>query len=119
MRAPALAFGITPNTTGVAVTHAHLVVRFGPWRLATPLDNIEGAELSGPYRLWKVVGGARLSLADSGITFATNTRRGLCLRFREPVPAALPLPFPRHSAATLTVADPDGLVAFLGQRTAL
>src|SRR6476620_5884495 len=53
MRAPALAFGITPNTTGVAVTHTHLVVRFGPWRLATPLANIEGAELSGPYRLWK------------------------------------------------------------------
>jgi hypothetical protein len=116
-RPAALPFGINASTTGVAVTSTQLVARFGPWRLATALANIKGAEITGPYQMWKVMGGARLSLLDSGITFATNARRGLCIEFHDPVPAALPVPLLRHAAATVTVAEPERLLAVLRDRS--
>ena len=40
-RLPALAFGITGSTSWVEVGPSGLLVRFGPWRLRTPLANIE------------------------------------------------------------------------------
>ena len=41
-RAAALPFGITPRSTWVEVTTAALEVRFGPWRVETPLANVAG-----------------------------------------------------------------------------
>jgi hypothetical protein len=98
-------FGVTPWTTEVRVTSADLIVRYGPWTLRTPRANVAGTTPTGPYDLMKIAGPARVSLADRGISFATRTEGGLCIRFHEPVPAALPLHLGlvRHPAATVTV----------------
>ena len=105
-----LLFGVTSRTAWVEVDQDELEIRFGPWVLRTPRSNVAGCEITGPYRLAKVVGPPRLSLADRGITFATSRRPGVCIRFHEPVAAALPASLLRHPAATVTVDDPDALV---------
>ena len=100
-----LPFGVTPRTAWAEVDD-HLTVRFGPWRLRTPLRNVEDTAVTGDYAFLKTAGPAHLSFADRGVTFATNGDRGLCIRFHEPVAALWPL---HHPSATLTVADVDGL----------
>ena len=90
-----------------------LDVRFGVWRVRTPLHNVAGAEVTGPYQPWKVAGGAHRSFADGGATFATTARRGVCIRFKEPVPALLPFGLLPSPALTVTVRDVDGLVEAL------
>lgn len=112
-RLPALAFGVTPATARVVVDEDELTVRFGPWRLRTPLTNIAGTEVSGGYAFHRTAGPAHLSLTDRGVTFATNSRSGLCVSFHEPVRAIVPLGVIRHPGATVTVADPDALGALL------
>jgi hypothetical protein len=64
---------------------------------------------TGPYSLIKTIGPAHLSFADRGLTFATNSERGLCIRFATPVRGLDPLGLVRHPAVTVTVADCDGL----------
>jgi hypothetical protein len=113
----ALAVGVTPFTAHVDVDD-ELHVRFGPWSLRTPLSNVTDVRRTGPYAWWKVVGPARVSAADRGVTFATTNEAGVCVRFREPVPAALPGGVLRHPGATVTVARPDELVELLATRTA-
>lgn len=112
-RLAGLPFGITPHTACVVVSDGRLEIRFGPWRLETDLPNVDGTELTGPYGFLKTAGPAHLSLADKGITFATNGDRGVCIRFRDPVPAIDPLHALRHPGATVTVADPERLAARL------
>ena len=113
---PLALLGVTPWTAHVDVTDDEFAVRFGPWSLVTPLSNVEGAEVAGPYLPFKVLG-PHISLADLGVTFGTTWRRGVCVRFREPVPAALPGGLLRHPGATVTVADADRLAAVLQQRS--
>lgn len=115
-RAFALPFGITPGTTKVEVDDQRLLARFGPWQVSTPLDNVDGTEVTGPYTPFKTVGPAHLSLADRGLTFATNSGRGLCIRFRAPVAGILPTGRLRHPGLTVTVADVEGLAAALEGR---
>ena len=105
------AVGVTPWTSKVEVRDGELCVRFGIWSLTTELDNIEAAEVTGPYQWLKIAGPPRLSLSDRGITFATTTRRGVCIKFREPVSVLVPLL--KHPALTVTVDDPDALVRLL------
>lgn len=112
-RAAALAFGVTESRTGVDVEDGRLVARYGFWRLETGLENVAGVEVSGPYRLLTTIGPAHLSLADLGLTFASNRDRGLCIKFREPVPGLVPTERLRHPGLTVTVADVDGLAAAL------
>jgi hypothetical protein len=116
MRPFSLAFGVTPWTTGVDVADGELRVRFGLWSLRTPLDNIAGAEVTGPYSLIKVVGPARFSLADRGLTFATSSRKGVCIRFKKPVAAVFPSSPLKHPGLTVTVEDPKSLAAALTAR---
>jgi hypothetical protein len=52
-------------------------------------------------------------MADRGITFGTNPRRGVCIEFHEPVPAFDPLGLVRHPNLTVTVADPEALLSVL------
>lgn len=111
-RLPALALGITPLTSGVEVSD-QLIVRFGPWRLRTPLTNVAGVELTGDFAWIKTAGPPHLSFTDRGISFATNGRRAACVRFHEPVRGIEPTGRLRHPGATLTVADPEGLRAAL------
>ena len=112
-QAMALLFGVTPARTGVEVENGRFVARYGYWRLETGLSNIVGTEVSGPYRVWTTIGPAHLSLADRGLTFASNRRRGVCITFKEPVPGLEPTGRLRHPGLTVTVADVDGLVRAL------
>lgn len=93
----------------VEVADGEFRARFGPWLVATPLSNIEGAEQTGPYRMIKTAFSARLSLVDRGLTMATNADGGLCVRFREPVRGIDPLGLIRHPGLTVTVARPEDL----------
>lgn len=112
------AFGVTKETEFVRVDADELEIRFGPWHLKTPLTNIESASVTGPFQWWKVIGPPHVSLKDRGITFATAADRGVCIRFREPVPGIEPRGIIRHPGATVTVADPEDLVRRLSQRAA-
>lgn len=114
-RLPGLVFGIRPATARVIVTDEELLVRFGPWRLRTALSNIADTQVSTGYAWHRTAGPAHLSLSDRGVTFATTSRRGLCVSFVEPVRAIEPTGVLRHPAATVTVADPDALAAALGR----
>jgi hypothetical protein len=107
------AFGVAPGSAAVTVAGDRFEAVFGPWRVETTLDNIAGAEVTGPYSWWKVLGPARLSVVDRGLTFATNGRRGVCVRFHRPVRGVDPLGVVRHPALTVTVADAAGLAELL------
>jgi hypothetical protein len=112
-RLPALVFGVTPATAKVVVTDEELLVRFGLWRLRTELSNVGDTSVTTGYSWLRTAGPAHLSLADRGVTFATSSRRGLCVSFAEPVSAIEPTGLLRHPAVTVTVADPDALAAAL------
>lgn len=107
-RLPALLFGITPMTAWVEIGKHELRVRYGGWRLRTPVANISGVSLSGGYTRLRTLGPPRLSLSDRGVSFTTNSERGVCVQFREPVRAIDPTGILRHPGATMTVEDPDG-----------
>ncbi|HKY13791.1 MAG TPA: hypothetical protein VJM33_02620 [Microthrixaceae bacterium] len=109
----ARAFGVRPDRDGLRLGGGLVVITYGPWRLETELDNVASVAVTGPYAMVKVIGPPHLSLADRGISFATNDRAGVCLRFHEPVPAALPWDGLRHPGATVTIDDPERVEALL------
>ncbi len=111
-RLPLALLGIGPRSAWVVVEGNELTIQFGLWRLRTPIDNVRDARRTGPYRGWRTIG-PRLSLADRGVTFGTTSAGGVCIQFASAVPALLPGEWPRHPAATVTVADPDRLAALL------
>ncbi len=108
-RRAARPFGVTPGKAWVEVGDGRLEARFGPWRVSTPLANVTGTEITGPYRFFKTGGPARLGVTDAGLTFATNGERGLRIDFREKVPGIEPTGRLRHPELTVTVADVEGL----------
>ncbi len=113
-RLPALVFGLTPSTTWVEVTSSELHVHFGLWTLRSALSNISDATVSGDYAFLRTAGPPRLSLSDRGISFATNSGRGVCVSFREAVPGIEPTQRIKHPGATLTVADIGGFSRAIG-----
>jgi hypothetical protein len=102
-------FGVRASSDGVVIEGDHLVATFGPWRVDTPLANVTGARVTGPYSWWKVVGPPRYSVADRSLTFATRTDVGLEITFATPVTGLDPLGKLRHPSLTVTVADVEGL----------
>ena len=112
-------FGVIPATTGIDITTGSdggaaggaLRVRFGLWVIETPLANIESTCVTGPYHWIKTAGPARLSMVDRGLTFATNSQRGVCLLFREPIRGLDPGGRILHPGLTVTPADIDGFRA--------
>lgn len=117
-RSVLLPFGVRdPSDAGVVLDADRLLVRFGHWSLATPVRNLAGARVTGPFAAPKVLG-PRLSLADRGLTFGTSTERGVCIRFHRPVPGLEPLGVLRHPAVTVTVRDPDALAAAVERHAA-
>lgn len=111
-----LPFGIVPSRAVVIVGDDTLNVRFGSWRLRTPLGNVRAVTVTGPYGWLKTAGPPRLSLADRGLTCATNPDRGVCVAFHRPVPGLDPLGVLRHSGVTVTVDDVEGLHDLLLRR---
>jgi len=116
-RLPALAVGVTPRTAWVEVAGPTLRVRYGVWRLSTPVSNVAGSTRSGGFAFLKTAGPPHLSFSDRGVSFTTNGDDAVCLKFVEPVPAIDPTGLTstwlRHPGATLSVADPDRLLADL------
>ena len=110
------ALGVGPASAWVEVTADRLVVRFGPWSLETPLGNVADTRVTGDYAAYRAIG-PRLSLADRGVTFGTDTSTGVCVCFEEPVPALLPTGCVTHPAATLTLAEPERFRTLLDERT--
>lgn len=112
-RRAARPFGITPERAWVEVADGKLEARYGPWRVSTPLGNVTGAEITGPYALLKTAGPARLGITDRGLTFASNGERGVRIDFASPVRGIDPLGAIRHPELTVTVADVDELARVL------
>jgi len=71
LAAPLAAFGVTPFTSHVDVADGWFDVRFGPWRLRTPLANLGATHVTGPYSPLRALG-TRISLADRGVTFGAR-----------------------------------------------
>ena len=109
-------FGITQENSWVTVGPDALEAHFGRWHVQTPLANIESVSITGPYKAWKVLGPAHLSFGDHGLTFASDTERGVCLSFREPVTGIDPFGWIKHPGLTLTVSDPEAFAADLRGR---
>jgi hypothetical protein len=106
-----LPFGFRASLDGVTVAEdGTFLATFGFLKLETTTGNIDQAHITRDYRWW-TAGGARLSMADHGLTFGTNRAAGVCVHFRKPVPS--PLRRKGHPALTVTVADLDGLVRSL------
>ena len=63
-KALARVFGITPSNSWVEVSDEGLRARYGPFRFSTPLQNITGVSITGPYALLKTGGPARLAITD-------------------------------------------------------
>lgn len=116
-RLPLRLIGVRPSSAYVEVND-ELMIRFGPWTLRTPVSNVAGASITGPFSVWRVLG-PHLSLSDRGVTFGTNGRRGVCIRFHTPVPALAPGKVLTHPGATVTVADPEGLAEHLTRLAAV
>ncbi len=107
-------FGVRPSRDGVHVDREHDRFRatYGFFHLETTLENVTGGHVTEGYR-WYTAAGARLSFVDDGLTFGTNSDRGVCVHFREPVrggPGRRP-----HSALTVTVDDCSRLVEHIGE----
>ena len=112
-----LVFGITPATAYVEVSDGCLRVRYGLWRLETPVANVRSTQRTGGFAWLKTVGPPHLSFADRGVSFTTNGEDALCVLFGEPVKVLDPTGRLRHPGATLTVADPAALAAVLHSET--
>ncbi|MDX1619712.1 MAG: hypothetical protein R3320_01890 [Nitriliruptorales bacterium] len=106
--------GIHPNNSEVVVGDGEFRARFGPMSARTPISNITETSITGDYRWWKAIG-IRASLKDGGATFGSNTDRGVCVRFDDPVPILFGSLRP-HPGLTVTVDDPEGLVAAIESR---
>lgn len=85
--------------------------RFGRFRAATPLSNIAGWRIEGPW-LWITAIGVRMSVRHGDITFGGSHRGGVRLDFRERVRVG---PF-RVPALYVTVDDLLGFAAALTDR---
>lgn len=114
-RIPLRLIGVRRSTAAVRLTaDGRLVARFGPFGLETPIDNVCGFVLTGPYRWWRAIG-PRGSGADHGFTFGTSTHGGVCLCFREWVPFR-GVRGGRMETLTVTVDDVDRLAGALRAR---
>jgi hypothetical protein len=75
---------------------------------------VTAATRTGGYTFVKTAGPPHLSFSDRGVSFATNGRSGVCVRFDRPVPAIDPTGRITHPGATLTLVDPEGFAEALG-----
>jgi hypothetical protein len=115
-RVAARPFGITPETAYVQVGERTVRARYGRWLVQTPLTNVTGVEITGPYRFLKTAGPPRLAVTDRGLTFASNGDRGVCISFADPVWGIDRLGLIRHPNLTVTVAEVDRLAQLVGHR---
>jgi hypothetical protein len=85
--------------------------RFGFFRVATPVGNVAGWRIEGPWN-WITAIGVRRSFRHGDISFDGTHTGGVRLDFREPVRFG---PF-RQTALYVTVEDLEGFAAALASR---
>jgi hypothetical protein len=112
-RVPARLFGVRPETAAIELDHETMTARFGPWTVRTELSNVASAVVTGGYAWPKVIGPAHVSLADRGLTFATNPDEGVCIEFVRPVAGLEPTGIVRHPTLTVTVDNSPALAELL------
>src|SRR4051794_31441524 len=71
-RLPLSLMGVRPDSCHLTITGDTLTARFGRWVVRSPLSNVAGVEVTGPYSPLKAIG-VHVSLADRGLTFGTTT----------------------------------------------
>jgi hypothetical protein len=103
-------FGVRDGNAWVDL-NGELDARFGSHRLVTPLANVTGWRIEGPW-LWLTAIGVRRGIRHGDITFAGSHHGGIRLDFREPVKMGLL----RTSALYVSVDDLEGLAAALRER---
>jgi hypothetical protein len=105
-------FGVGgPDDAWVELRDDALEARFGRARASTPLSNVTGWRIEGPW-LWFTAIGVRRSVRHGDITFGGSPHGGVRLDFREPVRvASLGVP-----ALYVTVDDLEGFAAALQER---
>ena len=107
-----LALGVRAADGVTVSVKGELAATYGRFKVTTTLDNIDHTVITGPHR-WYTAVGLRLSLADDGITFGTNHRKGLSIVFVKKVPRVIGLR--KHSTLWVSVADPEGLARAIGK----
>lgn len=105
-------FGVRrPEDAWVELRDADLEARFGWSRAVTPISNIAGWRIEGPWR-WITAIGLRRSVRHGDITFGGSHHGGVRLDFVARVAVG---PF-KAPALYVTVDDLDGLAAALLER---
>ena len=105
-------FGVHgPDDAWVDLGNDTVEARFGRFRAATPLSNITGWRIEGPW-LWITAIGVRRSVRHGDISFDGSHHGGVRLDFRERVGVG---PF-RVPALYVSVDDLEGFAAALAER---
>ena len=78
-----LVFGVRPSNAYVELGR-DVDAHFGWFRLRTPVANIGGWRIEGPWR-WITAIGVRRGIRDGDLTFGGTARGGVRLDFIEPV----------------------------------
>jgi hypothetical protein len=102
-----LLFGVRPENAYVDLGD-EIDARFGRFAVRTPLANVTGWRIEGPWR-WITAIGVRRSVRHGDVTFGGNHAGGVRIDFREPV-AFRPFRIP---ALYVTVEDPDAFAEAL------
>ena len=102
-----LLFGVHGDNAYVDLGHT-LDARFGFFRITTPVGNVAGWRIEGPWH-WITAIGVRRSVRHGDIAFDGTHTGGVRIDFREPVRFG---PF-RQSALYVTVEDLEGFAAAL------
>lgn len=78
-----LFFTATPETAYAELAD-DLVIRFGRFRLETPVSNLASWRIEGPWR-WITAIGVRRSVRHADVSFAGSPHGGVRIDFRDPV----------------------------------
>lgn len=105
------AFGVRgPENAYTEIVDGSVDARFGWGRVRTPLANISGYRIEGPWRSITALG-IRMSIRHRDLTFGGSARGGVRMDFREKVPYG-PLRLP---ALYVTPEDLEGFAADLAR----
>ncbi len=104
-------WGVRPDEAVVTLSGEALDARFGAFRVRTPLSNIKGWRIEGPFR-WITAIGVRMSIRHRDVSFWGGAPGGVRLDFRERVPFG---PF-KVPALYVGADDLEGLAAELKRR---
>jgi hypothetical protein len=105
-------FGVKGAETAYAeLADDDIIARFGWAHVQSPISNIRGWRIEGPWK-WITAIGIRRSVRHADVSFAGSPRGGVRLDFKEPVL----LGRLRVPALYVGVEDLDGLAAALAAR---